>query len=338
MEYSPINFTGDYAQQVHEAVLEANRTSERGLLRTEDNVKNERILTSVSGGVKWQSYKEKIRETDLDGLAAVNDLKFGDRKVLPKKIMAFDVWAYDKLRFTRFAKDMPAGAKNIGSSEFEKAATNYLIPRMGKSYEALMYQSITPETKAAIAASTTIPASQKAWAAGQPDGMFDGLIARMITGSEAQAGGGVVKSVVAVNGGVTALNVLDEYAKIYNALDDAELEEGNCRIFAPLADFKIVQNANLNQQFRDKFVVSGSGKDTVVTFLNVPVEYVPTGGPRFGGKSGEDGDFVHATDLASDATQFIVNNVNNYSDDKFFKMVATSDTTVLNNGKKVLYL
>ena len=336
MEYAPINFTGEHAQEVHEAVLEANRTAERKLLRTEDNVKNERILTSVSGGVKWQGYKEKIRETDIDALAAVNDLKFGDRKVLPRKIMAFDNWLYDKLRFTRFAKDMPAGAANIGSSEFEKAATSYLVPRMAKSYEALIYQSITAVTKATIAASNTIPAPQKAWAAAQPNGEFDGILASMISATDAQAGGGVVKPVAGTS--VVNTNIVAEYAKIYNALDDAELEEGNVRIFSPLADFKIIQNANLDQSFRDKFVVSGQGKDATVTFLNVPVEFVPTGGPRFAGKAGEDGDFIHATDLTSDSTQFVVDKVNNYSDDLFFKMVATADTTVVNSGKKVLYM
>jgi hypothetical protein len=336
MEYAPINFTGEHAQEVHEAVLEANRTAERKLLRTEDDVKNERLFTSVSGGVKWQKYKEKIREADIDALAAVNDLKFGDRKVTPKKIMAFDNWMYDKLRFTRFAKSMPAGAANIGSTDFEKAATSYLIPRMGKSYEALIYQSISADTKAAIAASATVPASQKAWAAAQPVGEFDGLIARMISATDTEVGGGVVKAVAGTT--VSALNIVDEYAKIYNGIDDAELEEGNVKIFSPLADFKILQNANLQQSFRDKFVVSGSGKDTVVSFLNVPVEFVPTGGPRFSGKAGEDGDFLHATDLLSDSTTFIVKEVNNYSDDLFFKMVATADTTVLNSGKKVLYL
>nr|GFC80058.1 hypothetical protein [Tanacetum cinerariifolium] len=186
-----------------------------------------------------------------------------------------------------------------------------------------------------IAASGTIPAAQKAWAAAQPDGEFDGIIASMISATNAQAGGGVVKSVTST--AVVNTNIVTEYAKIYNALDDAELEEGNVRIFSPLADFKIIQNANLDQSFRDKFVVSGQGKDATVTFLNVPVEFVPTGGPRFAGKAGEDGDFIHATDLTSDATTFVVDKVNNYSDDLFFKMVATADTTVLNSAKKAFH-
>lgn len=336
--YNPVLWSGEYAQGVHQAVIEANRTSSRSLLRVEDKIKNERLLTSISGGVAWQKYKEKIRETDIDALAAANDLKFGDRKVLPKKIMAFDNWLMDQLRSTRFGASMAEGANNIGSTEFEQAATGYLIPRMGKSYEALLYQSITQETKDAIAASATIPASQKAWAAARPAGEFDGIITKMITATAAEAGGGVVKSVVSV-GALTTSNAIEEYANIYKAIDQAELEEGNVVIFAPLSDFQIIQLANLNQEFRDKFVVTGSGATAVVTFLNIPVEFVPTGGPRFAGKAGVEGDFVHATDLTSDAdTTFVIGKVNNYSDDLFFKMVATADTTVLSSSKKVLCL
>ncbi|RSK33957.1 hypothetical protein [Hymenobacter metallilatus] len=338
MEYNPINFTGEHAQEIYAAVLEANRTAERRLLRQEDNVKNERILTSISGKVAWQKYKEKIRETDIDALASKNDMKFGDRKVMPKKIMAFDNWLMNQLRSTRFGASMAPGAANIGSTEFEKATTTYLVPRMGKSYEELIYQSITPETKATIAGAAGVPAAQKAWAAAQPDGEFDGLIARMISATDSTVGGGVVKFVAAPAGGVVESNIVTAYADIYKKIDKAELEEGNVVIFAPLDDFQILQLANLNAEFKDKFVVTGQGKDAKVTFLNVPVEFVPTGGPRFAGKAGEDGDFVHACDLTSDDSTFEVGKVNNYSDDLFFKMVAAADTTVLNSGKKVLSL
>ncbi|MCA8829436.1 hypothetical protein [Hymenobacter pini] len=341
MEYNPIHFTGETAQEIHSAVLEANRTAKRKLLRPEDNIKNERVLTSISGKVKWQRYKEKIRESDVDTLAANNGpdrIKFGDRKVLPKKVMAFDNWTMDNLRSSRFGKSMQAGAANIGSTEFEQATTSYLIPRMGKSYEELIYQSITAETKDAIANSGTIPAAQKAWAAAQEEGEFDGLIAKLITANNSLVGGGVVKHVVAVAGGVNTSNIVAEYARIYAQIDKAELEEGLVRIFAPLEDYQTMELCNLNQEFKDKFKITGQGEDTVVTFANIPVEFVPTGGPRFAGRAGEQGDFVHATDLESDTTEFKVDKVNNMSDDLFFKMVAAADTTVLNSSRKVLYI
>ena len=339
MEYNPIHFTGETAQEIHAAVLEANRTAKRKLLRTEDNIKNERILTSISGKVKWQRYREKIRESDVDTLAANNGpdrLKFGDRKVLPKKVMAFDNWTMDNLRPSRFGKSMQAGANNIGSTEFEQAATGYLIPRMGKSYEELIYQSITAETQDLIANSATIPAAQKAWAAAQEEGEFDGIIAKMITANNSLVGGGVVKHVAAVS--IDTTNIVAQYARIYAQIDKAELEEGLVRIFAPLEDYQTMELCNLDADFKDKFKITGSGEDTVVTFANIPVEFVPTGGPRFAGRAGEQGDFVHATDLEADSTEFKVDKVNSMSDDLFFKMVAAADTTVLNSSRKVLYL
>lgn len=335
MEYNPVNFTGEHAQEIHAAVLEANRTFSKKLLRSEDNIKNERNLTSISGEVAWQEYKEKLREADIDAAGAKNNWKFGDAKVSPKKMMALDNVTMNQLRNTRFSKDMQAGANNIGSTEFEKAATGYLVPRMGKSYERMCYTSITASTKAAIAASNVPSATEKAWAAAQPAGLFDGLIAVAIRlGTE--MGDNKVKFVAGT--AVTQANIGDEYTKIFAGIDDAEMEEGNVRIFAPLSDFKLILANNASRQFRDLFTVTGTGVTAEVSFLTVPVEFVPTGVGRMAGKAGESGDFVHATDLLSDMDEFKIGKVNEYTDDLFYKMVATADTTVLNNYKKVLYL
>lgn len=334
MTYNPVFFEGDIAQEIHSSVLEANRTAERQLLRVEDNIKFARVLTSISGEIAWQEYKEKIRETDIAGLAAANSWKLGDRKITPAKMMAFDNVTMDQLRKTRFSKDMAAGADNIGSTEFEKTATGHLIPRMGKSYEKLLYGSITPETKTAIAGSTTATNSQKAWAAAQVPFIFDGLVASMIMAG-VEDSTNAVKSIAAV--AATASNIASIYAAIYAQIDPAELENGNVTIFAPLTDLQTIVAANKLRDFKDEFVVTGEGKDQKVTYNNVPVEFVPTPA-RFAGHAGEFGDFVHGTDLLSDTTSFKIDKVNNMGDDLFYKMVATACTTVLDAFKKVLYL
>lgn len=335
MTYNPVYFQGDIAQEIHSAVLEANRTSERKLLREEDNIKFERVLSSISGSVAWQAYKEKLRETDLAALAAVNDWKLGDRKITPKQIMAFDVVTMNQLRSTRFSKDMAPGANNLGSTLFEQTATGYLIPRMGKSYEALTYQSITAVTKAAIAASATPTAAQKAWAAAQTPFEFDGLIASMIMAGVEDATNAVK---VVVGTAITSANIADEYKKIFTLVDAAELEAGGVVLYAPLSDLQLIIANNDNQLYRDKFTVTGEGKTQTVKYLTLPIEFVPTGQARFAGYGGETGDFVHGTDLLSDVTEFKIDKVNNFSDDLFYKMVATSATTVLNAYKKVLYI
>ncbi|HEX8656119.1 MAG TPA: hypothetical protein VF690_01215 [Hymenobacter sp.] len=335
MTYNPVYFQGDIAQEIHSAVLEANRTAERKLLRVEDNIKFERVLTSISGGVKWQAYKEKIREADLDALTAGNDWKFGDRKLTPKKIMALDNVTMDQLRKTRFSRDMAAGANNLGSTEFEQSATAYLIPRMGKSYEQLQYGAITAATKAQIAASATPTAPEKAWAAAQESREFDGIIASAIlAGVEDPAN----KTKVIVGTTLTSGNAVAEYSKIYAAIDPAELEAGMVYIYAPLSDLQILTQANTDSEFKDKFTITGRGKDATVLYNNVPVEFVPTGTVRLAGYGGETGDFVFGTDLLSDTTEFKIDKVNAMSDDLFFKMVATGCGTVLNASKKVLYI
>lgn len=334
MVYNPVYFQGDLAQEIHSAVLEANRTAERKLLRVEDNIKYERVLTSISGDINWQAYKEQIREVDIPGLAAVNDWKFGDRLIRPAKMMAFDNVTLDQLRKTRFSRDMAPGANNIGSNEFERAATGYLIPRMGKSYERLTYGSITAASKAAIAASPTPSAGEKAWAAAQTPFLFDGLIASMImAGVDDPAN--KVKSIAA--GTVTQANIGATYAAIFAGIDASELEAGQVKIFAPLSDFQLIVAANQQKEFKAIFEVTGTGTAAVVTYNTVTIEFVPTPG-RFAGYAGETGDFVHGTDLLSDVDEFKIDKVNNMSDDLFFKMVATACTTVLNASRKVLSL
>lgn len=335
MQYNPVYYQGDIAQEIHAAILEANRTAERKLLRVEDNIKFERVLTSISGDIAWQDYKEKIREADIDALAAANDWKFGDRKITPVKIMAFDNVTMDQLRKTRFSEDMAAGANNIGSNKFEQAATAYLVPRMGKSYEKMTYANITAASKAAIAASAVPSASEKAWAAAQPTAKFDGLVASMIMAGVEDITA-KVKS-VPQGAALTAATISGKYAELFAAIDAAELEAGQVVIFAPLSDFQLIIAANQNRDFKDTFQVEGKGKDATVFYNTVPVEFVPTPG-RFAGYAGESGDFIHGTDLLSDVDEFKIDKVNNMGDDLFFKMVATSCTTVLFPSKKVLSL
>lgn len=334
MTYNPVFFEGDIAQEVHSAVIEANRTAERSLLRVEDNIKFSRVLTSISGEIAWQEYKEKIREADIPALIAGNDWKLGDRRITPAKMMAFDNVTLDQLRKTRFSRDMAPGADNIGSSEFEKVATAHLVPRMGKSYEKLLYSSITASTKALIAASTTAPAGQKAWAAAQTAFLFDGLVASMILAGVEDATNAVKP---ASNPVATAVNIAAIYAELFAKIDAVELENGSVFIYAPLADFQLIVAANQSKEFKDIFTVTGTGKTAVVTYNTVTIEFVPTPA-RFAGHGGEFGDFVHGTDLTSDTDSFKIDKVNNMGDDLFYKMVTTACTTVLDAYRKVLAL
>lgn len=333
---SPIEYTGEYASKIFTAALEANRTKARGLIRTEDNVKGKIVLTQISGEVGWQTYAETIREADIASLTSGNTLKVGDRVVNPSKIMAFDTWKFDALRKSRWGAGMAAGAENITSQEYITALTGYLAPRMGKSFEKLQYRNVTAATKVSIAAGAAT-ATQKAYIASLTAGDFDGFIASIIKATD-ESPAAVVQPVVGTT--VNASTIAAEYAKIFALIDPAELEEGNVRILAPLSDFQLILQANTNATYKNIFTVTGEGANAMVMYnVVVPVEFVNLPATvRIAGRMGEEGDFIFATDLKSDDTTFKAGPVNNMSDDMFFKMVATGDTTVLNVAKKVLYV
>ncbi|MDO7846483.1 hypothetical protein Q5H92_08950 [Hymenobacter sp. M29] len=326
--YSPKQWLGKHAAAIISLLIAANRTSKKNLVRILDNVKNEMYITTISGDVPWRPYQEEISEANLATFAQDSTLKFSDATVRPVKIMAMDKFLMDQLRNTRFAADIKQGAANIDSNEFRQAVLAYLIPILGKSFERLFYNSVTATTKAAIAASSAT-AAQKAWAAAQPDGLVDGILANMIANG----------NVIAVAGtSVTATNIVAEYEKIYAALPGVVAGNPDTRMFVPESDFSLVLQANRNQQYRDIFTVQGNGlENATVTFSGLELEFVPQPG-RFAGRAGSSGDFVLATDKAGDENEFTIDKVNNLGDAMFGKAVATLDAEVLLPQQKVLYL
>jgi hypothetical protein len=326
--YSPKQWLGKHTTDIISLLIAANRTSKKNLVRILDNVKNEMYITTISGSVPWRAYQEEISEANLATFAADSDLKFSDATVRPVKIMAMDKFLMDQLRNSRFAEDMKQGAANITSDKFQQAVLAYLIPILGKSYEALFYNSITAATKAAISAGAA-PAAQKAWAAAQPAGLVDGIIANMILNG----------NVIAVTGTtVTAANIVAEYEKIFTALPGVVAGKTETKMFVPETDYQLVVQANRAQQFRDIFTVDGKGmEDSTVTFSGIELEFVPQS-TRFVGKAGATGDFVLATDKAGDENEFTIGKVNSLGDAMFGKAVATLDAEVLLPQQKVLYI
>jgi hypothetical protein len=337
MEYNPKKFSGEHAQEIYSAVVASNRTVANNVIRFLPNIKNEQHVTSISGDVPFVGYQEKIRETDIDAFHAQSTLKLADRTISPVKILAFDTFTTDNLRNSRFGAGMAPGAKNIGSTEFEKAVTDYLIPRLGKSYEKLMWTGITAAAKTAIAASSTATTAQKAWAAAQTAGLVNGLIAASIlAGDDPAANGAMVKTVVGTT--INTSNIATEYGKIFAALPGEVIEEGNAGIVAPLSDLQTILAANVAQTYRDIFTVSGTGADMKVSYLTIPIEFAPLGSARMAGKLGATSNLIAGTDLLGDVNSFEINKVNNVGDEIFGKMVATLDTTILVPEQYVLYV
>lgn len=329
MVYAPKVFAGKHSQDIISLVIHANRTVGNNLIRFLTNVKNEETVTTISGDIPWVDYKEDIKETDLEGYEAQSTLKFSDSTVSPKKIMALDGFSMDDLRNSRFGEDMLAGAANITSNKFEQTVIAYVEPRLGKSFEKMLWGGISVSDKAKIAASANVTTSQKAWAQAQPATKVTGLFASALMKAVDDADAQVIEVVGTT---VTSANIAAEYKKIHAALP-SEIA-GKSTLFVPEGDFALILQANDDQQFRDKFTVSGTDMDTAtVTYLGMKVEFVPINYRTAGIAT----DYVGATDLLSDASSFEIGKVNNIGDKKFGKAVAVLDTTVLLPQQKVFY-
>ena len=326
--YNPKQWKGKHVIDIISILIAANRTSKKKLVRILDNIKNEQYVTTISGNVPFRAYQEEITEADLATFAADSTLAFADAIVRPTKIMAMDKFLMDQLRNSRFSEDMQKGAANITSDAFQQAVLAYLIPILGKSYESLFYSGITGNTKATIAAGAA-PANQKAWAAAQPAGLVDGVIANLI----------VSNSVIAVTGtAVTAANIVAEYEKIIAATPGVVAGKAETRLFVPEGDYSLIKQANRNALYRDIFTVEGRGfEDATVTFSDTQVEFVPQSA-RFVGRAGASGDFVLGCDKAGEENEFTIDKVNKLGDSLFGKVVASLDAKVLLPQQKVLYL
>ncbi|TGE08255.1 hypothetical protein [Hymenobacter fodinae] len=329
MQYNPKVFAGKHAQDIIALVILANRTIGKGIVRFLPEIKNEETITTISGDIEWVDYKEDIKETDLAGYEANNSLKFSDRTVNPKKIMALDGFSMEDLRNSRFSEDMLKGAANITSNKFEQTVIAYVEPRLGKNFEKLIWGGVSATDKAKIAASANVTDAQKAWAAGQKTTKTTGLLAAALVAATEDADGKVIA--VSPTGTIDASNIAANYKRIHSALP-VEVS-GKATLFVPEGDFALILQANDNETYRDKFTVSGDDIETaVVKYLGMKIEFVPINYRIAGLQT----DFVVATDLLSDASSFEIGKVNNLGDKKFGKAVAVVDTTLLLPQQKVV--
>lgn len=327
--YAPKVFSGPHSQDIISLIIHGNRTVGKNLIRFLTNIKNEETITTLSGDIPWIAYQEDIKETDLDGLTSQNSLKFSDRTVNPKKIMAIDKFKMDDLRNSRFSEDMLAGAANITSNKFEQTVITYVEPRLGKNFEKLIWGGVSAADKTKIAGSANVTTGQKAWAAAQPTTQVSGLFATALTAAADDAD---AKPIEVVGTTVTSANIAAEYKKIHTALPTEVA--GKSTLFVPEGDFALILQANDDQQYRDKFTVSGDDIETAtVKYLGMKIEFVPINYRTAGIPT----DYVGATDLLSDSSSFEINKVNNVGDVKFGKAVAVLDTTVLLPQQKVFY-
>lgn len=322
--YAPVKHTGKFASEIFSEIVEQANTTAKNLIRFFDNVKDEVNLTSMTGDVNFYKYKEDIRETDF--ATYTDTLAAADRTLTPRKMQSIVFFKMDDLRNTRFVDGMAAGAANIESKTFEEAVRAYLNPRYAKGFEKKIWVGITLATQAAIAASNTATASEKAWAAAQQptaNDVTDGLIAQSIVRN-------TISRTAAV---ITTSNLKTEYEKVLTDLPSAVLADSESLIFAPHSHKVMIDIFNSSQTYRgDIFRVSGES----YSYLGKNIEFVPL--PENCLVAGKGQEFGAATDLLADAVAFEVGKVNNVGDQMFGKLTCSLATDLVVETQKVLYI
>ncbi len=341
LTYAPRVFAPEHVAEIFSEVLFANRSIGRGLVRGVTDIVHSAAVTSLTGDIELGARIDHV--TDAIVAARANNIKFSDGVLVPAQLMALEFFNMNELRNSRFGRTMSASDRTFQSSEFDTAVLDYTLPRIGKSYERRMHVGITAASQAAIAASG-LSASAKAWAAAQTPGLVDGFVTRMLLSAIADSGLIIVEATA-----VTATNIADEYAKIFDKIPGEVAGNADTVIFAPLSDRSLILQYNLKQTQRDTFTSSGMGTDAeVFMYLGIPIEFVETQGRnngaatgaalRYVGRAKGMGDFVYGTNVTSALNTATIQELNAFSTLLGMRMDVTLDTLVLVPQQKVLYI
>jgi hypothetical protein len=332
VEFESKTYEGIEAGPIISEVLEAANTVSKNLVRVLDNIKGKTSIGRATANPEWDGYVEKIRESDLDEYT--DTMEYSERDVAPAKIMVMEVFTTDKLRTSRFNKDMGAGAANTDSKSYNDLVLETYQPRLGLGFENTFWNGITVADKTAIAASGA-NAKMKALVAATPTTAkkkVSGIITRFVQDFD---------KVQFVDGTAITLSNMDgEYDKVLLSLHGVASGlwngggvNGKPVIYAPHSHKLLINMANKNKVYRDIFTIENGN----YFYLSTPIEFVPV--PEnvlMAGRGYEDGDFLLATDVTSDALEVKIDKVNTTGDEKFLKAVASLDSQVLVPQQKVI--
>ncbi|WP_066834921.1 hypothetical protein [Rufibacter ruber] len=130
MTYTPKVYAGEHFSEIFSEILFANNTIAKSYVRLLDNVKAQTTITSLGGSVTIQDYK--VNATAADSQGAIN---FADATVTPIKKMVLKTFNFEDVRFSRFSKDMPAGAAKLESNEYLSAVLGLMEPKISLAME-----------------------------------------------------------------------------------------------------------------------------------------------------------------------------------------------------------
>lgn len=337
LTYNSIDLRGVAAEPIIEEILFENKTISQDLVTFETDIKAETIFTEAAASATMQAYVcgEPTAAGSLDAF---------DTVVTPVKVMYYDEFCPDNIRFSRFKRDMKPGAWNDFSDEFEKVIIGGVYSKnVSRDAEVKFWNNVTTATKTAVSGLTTgatsasVSTQEKALVAATSVGQFDGVVQRMIynssNASHTAAVGGRIRVVGTT---IDASNIKAEYDKVYAAIPAEVLNSGSLPyIYAPEAHMQLINIFNNNvANYKDAFAVSDDKKSYF--FNGLEIKFVPV--PANTMIAAKKEHIIWATDLLSDLTTIKLEKIAANREDWFYKNVMTMTSHVVNQAFNVLYV
>lgn len=335
--YNKVDIRGVAAEPIIEEILFENQTIAKGLVTFETDVKAETIFTEASATATLQEFVCG-EPTSSGALSAF------DSVVTPKKAMFYQEFCPDNLRFSRFKRDMAAGAWNNMSSEFERIVIGGIYAKkMSLALEQEFWNGATVATKTAVAALTAgtgqnaVGAAEKTAVAALTASQIDGVLVKMIyNDSNATQTAGLGTRIKVAGTTITASNIKAEFDKIYAAIP-AEVLAGTEQpiIYAPKNIKQIIVAANnVVSDFNKPFDVNPAA--TEFYFNGLLIEFVPL--PNNAIIAALKSHLFWVTDLASDNNTMKIDKIAENREDMFIKSVLSIGAHVANQKFNVLYV
>lgn len=327
INYSPIEFTGTDYEEIFMEVLFQNETLNLNKVRFITDIKAQTVITELNVNTAIQAYT-------CAAPTPAGSININDALLTPCKLMSYDEFCPDDLRFSRFSNSMRAGAWEIMPEDWMRIVMEQYGIKTSRLAEENYWNGMTAATKAFIAGaplSAMITAEVKAYAVAAPLTLCDGILSYLIYNNGAA---GTATNVVGV--AITVLNIWDEYKRIYSAISPVLLTASNIRetkIYAPESHLQLIQMYNTDQLYRDKFSVDNAGN---YYFLGVKIEFVPLAENTL--IAGRYSDLIWGTDLTSDFGYVKIDVVQNNADTRFIKQVFTQAAAAVSQIQKVIYV
>lgn len=332
-----IDILGVAAEPIISEILFQNNTLNQGLVTFEDDVKAETIFTEASATATMQQYTSGAPTSS-------GDLSSWDNKVTPDKVLFYQEFDPNVLRFSRYKRSMPAGAWEAFSTEFERVVIGGIYAnKISLSAERNFWLGAKAATKVSIAALTAgtdndeISTQEKAMVAASlaGDALFDGLLTKIIYNNSRPSGSAAIGERLKVVGTtITSANIKAEYDKVYAAIPAEVLESGELpTIYAPYSHKQLITIFNNNvANYKDAFAVSGNS----FGFNGLNIVFVPI--PENVILCARKSHLFWVTDLTSDVNMMKMEKIANNREDMFLKNVMSIGAHVANQKFNVLYV